>query len=308
MMNRPLRSIVAGIGRADEPDPHLSPALRIAEANGAALYLVHAYRLPDPLLSPYPEMAVFSPEVLRSTQQAVQSRLESQVAKAGGSARVEVRTVPVPADAALIDVAEEVGADLIMVGATERGTLSRTVLGTTAGRVLRTASVPVLVNRRPDSGLLRRVLMTTDLSDLSARAYQRGLAMVESLGAGDTVDVRTLLVVGDTLTTPPPARQQVLREIAESNLRPFLERASPGSPGTAGKVRLGDPATETLSEAGEWGADLVVLGTHGRGGLSRFLIGSVAESVVRQALCDVLVIPAAAVTGADAAPPPKELI
>ena len=57
---------------------------------------------------------------------------------------------------------------------------------------------------------------------------------------------------------------------------------------------MGEHTSEILAEAEEWGADILVLGTQGRGGLSRFLIGSVAESVVRRAPCDVLVIPAAA--------------
>lgn len=294
-MDQTLRRIVVGVGLTDEVDPHLPPALRLAEAQGATLYVVHAYRLPDPILYPYPEMGTFSPEVTQAAHDAVQSRLEAQVAKAGIGAKVESRTVPVPADSAIIDVAEEVGADLIIVGATERGTLSRTVLGTTAGRVLRTARVPVLVNRRPDAGPLRRVLMTTDLSDLSAQVYRRGISVVSTLSEGEEVEVRTLLVVGDDLATPPPARQSVLQQIAETELRPFLQRAAPDASVTRGKVRLGDPATEIASEAGEWGADLLVVGTHGRGGVSRFLIGSVAETIVRHALCDVLVIPAAAV-------------
>src|SRR5690606_39535490 len=68
-----------------------------------------------------------------------------------------------------LDVAEEVGADLIVVGATRRGTLARTILGTTAQRVVRAARVPVLVNRRPGHSPMRRVLLTTDLSEGSAR-------------------------------------------------------------------------------------------------------------------------------------------
>lgn len=304
-MKASLRRIVVGVGVTDEVDPHLAPAVRLAEAQGATLYVVHAYRLPDPLLYPYPEMGTFNPEVTRAAQQAVQERLEEQVAQAGGSARVECRVVPVPADAAIIEVAEEVDADLIVVGATERGTLSRTVLGTTAGRVLRAASVPVLVNRRPDSGPLRRILMTTDLSDLSGRVYRLAAPLALALGSDEGAEQRTLLVVGDDLATTPPQRQSVLQGIAEKELRPFLQEAAPEAAATEGKVRLGDPAREIIAEAEEWGADLLVVGTHGRGGISRFLIGSVAEVVVRQSLCDVLVIPAAAVNAAGEEPSRK---
>lgn len=294
-MDQSLRRIVVGIALADEVDPHLAPALRIAEAHGATLHVVHAFRIPDPLLYAYPEVATLTPDVIRAAQEATQARLEAQVAKAAGSAKVEVRVAAGPPDVAIIEVAEEVGADLVMVGATERGTLSRTVLGTTAGRVLRASSAPVLVNRRPDSKLIRRVLFTTDLSDFSGRIFGRGLQMVQALAAGDEVETRVLLVVGDNLGTPPPARVSVLQEIEQKELRPFLERAAPEAAAGHTKVRIGDPAREVLAEAGEWGADMVVVGSHGRTGVSRFLIGSVAERVVRHALCDVLVIPRAAV-------------
>ena len=56
-------------------------------------------------------------------------------------------------------------------------------------------------------------------------------------------------------------------------------------------MRLGLAATEILAEAKEWEADLLVMGTYGTTGLSRFLIGSVAETVARNAPCDVLLIP-----------------
>ena len=296
-MVQPLRRIVVGMGRIEEPDAHLRHALQLAEALGARAYVVHAYHLPDPLLYPYPEMATFDPAVLEAAQQSVQRRLEDQVSRLAGGATVECRTVPAPADASLIDTAEEVDADLIVVGATERGAVSRVILGTTAGRVLRASPRPVMVIRDPEAAPIRRVLMTTDLSELSGRVYRRALGMVEALAVGE-VELRTLLVVGDDLATPPPARMSVLKGIAESELRPFLQRVAPAASGTDGKVRLGDAAGEIAAEAKEWSADLVVVGSHGRGGISRFLIGSVAEAVVRHSPCDVLVIPAAAVTDA----------
>jgi nucleotide-binding universal stress UspA family protein len=55
-------------------------------------------------------------------------------------------------------------------------------------------------------------------------------------------------------------------------------------------VRHGDPRTAILSEADEWNADLIVLGSHGRTGLSRLLLGSVAQAVVGHAHCSVEVV------------------
>jgi len=56
------------------------------------------------------------------------------------------------------------------------------------------------------------------------------------------------------------------------------------------RVRQGDPRQEILEEAKEWGADLIVVGSHGRTGIQRWLLGSVAEHVVRHAPCSVEVV------------------
>jgi hypothetical protein len=60
----------------------------------------------------------------------------------------------------------------------------------------------------------------------------------------------------------------------------------------AGRVRIGNPSTEIVREAGEWEADLLVLGSHGRWGISQALLGSTAAATQRGARCNALVIPA----------------
>jgi len=78
-------------------------------------------------------------------------------------------------------------------------------------------------------------------------------------------------------------------EQAEAELDAFLT-SIPTVP-SGGTVRVGSPAHAILGVAGEWDADLVVLGTHGRRGLPRLFLGSVAETVLRKARCSALVIP-----------------
>jgi nucleotide-binding universal stress UspA family protein len=71
----------------------------------------------------------------------------------------------------------------------------------------------------------------------------------------------------------------------------MLQDVCPSDPGITFEHRLvmGDPATEIVRVAEEEKAELIVLGTHGRTGLSRILMGSVAEAVVRHAPCPVLI-------------------
>lgn len=80
--------------------------------------------------------------------------------------------------------------------------------------------------------------------------------------------------------------KQMMRQIASS----AVDMLSKTGCNTSYIVREGLVAQEILEEAKEWGADLIVLGTHGRRGLSRFLLGSVAQRVAAHAKCSVEII------------------
>lgn len=175
------------------------------------------------------------------------------------------------------------------------------MFGTTAQRVLRASRVPVLAHRRSETSRPRRILFTTNLSELSARVHERGLALVSALWGDRDLEMRSLFVAGDELPLPPPVHQDAMRERAETELAEFLQGVGPGPPTVEGVVRLGLAARQILAEAEAWGADLLVLGTHGRTGSSRFLMGSVAETTIQRATRDVLVFPLSALGRDDGA-------
>ena len=293
-----IRSIVLGIADAAE-DPHLEHAVALAARLGATLHVVHSYHLPDPALYPYVEMSVFGPDGLKEVHRRVQQLLEEQVRQLPIRENVECRAVPVPAAMAVLDTAREVDADLIIVGATRHGAVARAIVGTTAQRVLRRARVPVLVSRAPLEGL-RRVLVATDLSALSAKVHEHGVQLVALLEGG-AAQIRTLFVVDYAVPLMAPLEPGVLMDVGKRELDAFL--TGTGAEHADGKVRVGDPTREIAAEADAWGADLLVLGTHGRSGASRFLIGSVAEAVIRNVHCNTLVLPAAALQTDGAAGP-----
>lgn len=295
-MDKPMRTVVVGLAESQEEDPYLVPALELARRTGAEVHVVHAYQLPDPVFYPYPNVAVISPDVLDAFQASMQAQVEARVRQAAGAARVKCHAVAGPPDRVVVEMAEEMDAELVVIGATRRGTLARTILGSTAQRIVRSLGAPVLVLRDPTAAAPRRVLFTTDLSELSEDVYQRAAEILPALGgATPNTEARVLHVLGFGVPLPPPLSSMALGEAARTDLDGFLARLQPPVPPASSAIRNGDPAKEIVAEAEDWGADLLVLGTHGRGGASRFLIGSVAEAVVRNALCNVLVIPVAAV-------------
>jgi universal stress protein E len=290
----PIRTIVAAVATLDEQDPVLASAWAVAERTGARLEVVHAFELPDLVWDAYARMGYMDGDALRQYGDRVRVRLEERVREVTDSPRVRCRALVGPPAPVIQEVAAHVQADLVIVGATRRGALSRAILGTTAQRVLRGATAPVLVLRTPVPAGVRRVLLTTDLSPFSAASHEIGLDVVESLYRDDRPELRSLLVIWYGMTLPPPLRQDLLAEVAATQLDDFLGRRRERASGVEGVIRYGDPAKEIAAAAAEWEPDLLVMGTHGREGSKRFLLGSVAEGALRSARCNVLVVPPAA--------------
>ncbi len=123
---------------------------------------------------------------------------------------------------------------------------------------------------------VKKILYPTDFSSYSNQAYFHALGLAEKYGASLTfVYVHTPGGSGD-----------------RSYWRGQLEQVRPADPRIpVSHVLLeGDPATEIVRYAADAGIDVIVIGTHGRTGVDRLVMGSVAEKVMREAPCSVLVV------------------
>lgn len=267
-----IPTIVAGVSRLSRDDLALNAAAELAREAGAALHLVHAYEGPHLHALPHPgAITEYEAELRAALCQAADERC---------GARDVCHVVHGAPARALLRVAAEVRADLVVAGAGEHAGL----LASTAERVLREANVPVFVVRRPVRRPLERVLIATDLSEVSAEAHERGLDVaMATMGAPEAV--RSLLVVGAG-ALPPPLTDGALGRMARAELRRFLARCRPRPVQMQTAVRAGAPAAEIIAEAESWKADLLVMGTHGH-----VLLGSVAETAAREAPCNVLAVP-----------------
>ena len=298
-----LRTLVAGVASLDVDDPVLRFGTNLATQAGATLHAVHAVMPPQELAAPLggtmldPLAAswapAMNPAVWDDLRKELGERLAEAVHQLDPAGTVVARVMPGSASEVLVRAAEDVRPELLLVGATRRGRIGQTFLGTTAGHVLNHTHTPLLVVRESIlSAPAARVLLTTDLSDLSTRAFRLGLDLVRGIfGAHAGPEIRCLLVAGyDPALVPPPNRDKTVRA-ATVALRDFVRRHAPAGITVESVVRAGDAAEEIVIEAREWQADLVALGTHGHSGLRHLLVGSVAEAVVRDAPCNVLVVP-----------------
>jgi nucleotide-binding universal stress UspA family protein len=131
---------------------------------------------------------------------------------------------------------------------------------------------------------IRKILYPTDFSSHSNQAYFHAVTLAESHGAHLTL----MFVHTPAFRAPEGTGHESDREY----WRDQLEQIRPVDARIPVRHVLleGDPATEIVRFAEESAVDLIVMGTHGRSGLERLLMGSVAEKVMREAPCSVLVV------------------
>lgn len=138
-----------------------------------------------------------------------------------------------------------------------------------------------------------KILIALDDSEFSKRAAAEGFKLAKRLGA----HVALVFVIDRALTLGDPDAgytsheiMEKLKEEAQETLDKVMHQ-HPDHDKIYQFTPLGDPEKEIVSMAEEWGAEMIVMGTHGRSGLLHALMGSVAEHVLRKSKVPVLVVP-----------------
>lgn len=147
---------------------------------------------------------------------------------------------------------------------------------------------------------IKKILVPVDFSEGSQQALEYGIALAEKLGAQVTVlhvvDYPPPYSQVEALTMVAPAEGEVtfdtfLRKRAQEDMREFVKPYQEKGLQIPVEFESGAASDGIARAAGELGADLVVMGTHGRTGIKRLMIGSVAERTLRYSPCPVLTIP-----------------
>lgn len=259
----------------------------------------------------WPAEAMIDPEPLeRAACQQLEERLRQEVARTP----VDLRPTSVirrgrPA-LEIVAEAEAWNADLMVIGSRGHGPLSSILLGSVSEEVVDRSRIPVLVARRPR---IRRLVVAVDASAtadeaVSLLARDRTFAGLDAavvqvgppnwpwwlgVSAADTDSAEVVMELNET------ARREQQGAVDRAALT--LEAAGVS---TTCRLRAGDPADELVRAAIELDADVIVMGSHGRTGVSRLVLGSVARQVLRHAATSVLIVPAPAVRSPQVATPP----
>ncbi|HSO37474.1 MAG TPA: universal stress protein [Labilithrix sp.] len=285
---------------ATDLTPNSEPALLRGRAHAEALgvpYLV-VHVIPDVLrhhpLVPTPAENDASP-MMDVTKKAAEL-LTEQVRRVLGASADDFRAIVEIGDAEdeIVRIAEQEHAGLIVVGAKPREGSER-VLGHIAERVVRYSHATVLV-ARPGSASAKAVV-ATDFTDGSLPALAFAAMLVDKIGVEVTVvhamvlpKANALSPVFSALGSPwaPPSAAAI--EQLEGLGRTMLLNLAKEHRFAHAKQIEGEPASVILAEADAIDAEMIVVGTHGRTGLRRLLLGSTAEEIIRRSTRSVLVV------------------
>jgi nucleotide-binding universal stress UspA family protein len=298
-----LKKILVGVDFSPESDAAVKQALNIARHTGAQIVLLHVGVIPEDPSGVPDSMAGTAAAYNKVVKdQLAEDRNQLEVLREridGQGCEVSHMVVDGFADTALVDAAGEVGADLIAVGTHGRTGIKRFLLGSVAERVVRLAPCSVLVARPATeaAGGYGKILVPTDFSPTADRALDAALTLAAP-GAGiDLLHCWQLPPLAGVYYAPVKAVDDVYEGVRKS-ITESVEAASQEllARHRGADAKLGFHAVEESAAHGiqQWLEDhayeLVVTGSHGRRGVRRFLLGSVAESTVRHAPCSVLVV------------------
>ncbi len=304
-----VKKVLVATTLGESSDHVVAAAHALARGGRAELYLLHAYVIPAMYYGSPMGMSAVYPYTMEGERERVESQLEAQLHRldvAADEVAGTVLEVGTP-HRLLVSAAKDLEADVILVGASESHGPFAPLLGSTADRVLRQAHVPVWVVRPGFELPLGRVLAATDLSDLSEESLRHGLELLDGL-LDERPKLEALFVlsnierVGSVQFTP----EQVERFASQELERSTGALAEETGWQVEACLRTGLPRHEILTELDKEPADLVIVGTHGRSGFERLLMGSVAADVVRHAPSSVLVVPPAPARGGEREPALEE--
>lgn len=253
-----------------------------------------------------------SPELRERARQAVaQAVFDEARSKLPEALRANVTTVvgTRPARQGLLLCAEDVRADLLVVGARGLGPISKLLLGSVSRAVVGAARIPVLVVRPREAESQRdkfRVLWACDGSDVSQQAGRlmsqigwpsntegRVISVIESMTAGTIpawLEKKARDADSEAMAQAWVSEHEAERKQQRDLLVGYCQGLPPAFRQTEPIVAEGHAAEEILRAAHEQAIDLVVLGAHGKGTLERILIGSTSEKVLGHATCSVLIV------------------
>lgn len=278
----PLQKLLVCVDDSPDSTGAVTAGLTLARSCRSKLFLLQVvevipvYELHAPDLMPPPPQPDL--ELLKLQEEAVRSRLEgwrTEAANQGIDLEIRVHR-DTAASSGILEEAEEIQPQLIIMGRHGRTGLDRMVMGSVTAKIIGHSHFNVLVVPRQATLDFHRLLIASDGSPFSAAAWEEALSIARTAGS--------------SLMAVSVARDDAAVARTEETLQRMQEAAAQAGVPLEAQILRGRPFEAILNAAAMKQVDLIILGSHGRTGLKRLLLGSVAERVIGLASCPVLVV------------------
>lgn len=275
-------------------------AFALARSWEASLTVMNVLECPPGLDPQNPVNELYLTELMKQATSELAS-LKTRAVDRGISAHTRMAT-GIPSEEVL-SVATGEDFDLIVVGTRGKTGLAHVLLGSTAERIIRGAPCPVLaaraqpygeeqaVGNRCDPTRLDRILVPVDFLDGSFDALEyAALVAQRSRAALTLLHVLEPISYGLDFTFPHRAKRESIKAGHTKRLADLVSALASAGVSSEFLILGGLPTDSILDAVRRQAADLIVMGTHGRRGLSHALFGSIAEAVLRKSSCPVLLV------------------
>lgn len=279
-----MKRILIATDLSARSDRAVERAVRLACEHRADLTVVHVIDedLPTSIADAHEAAA----------RQAIQAHVEPLAADGGPHVSIEVVFGRASAD--ILEMSEKTQADMVVLGMHRKDALMDMFRGTTAERVIRASAVPVLLVRERASGPYSRIMVGVDFSVYARRAVEFAARLVPDgqfhfVHAYD-VPFRGFIHGQDTRREISKRVAAQFQEMIEKEMAAFLSTVE-GKAIKFEQIMQQGVVHEVLHQQVEkLKPDLLVVGTHGKTGVARAILGSMSENLLRDPPCDVLAV------------------
>ncbi|TAN42350.1 MAG: universal stress protein [Nitrospirae bacterium] len=290
----PIKHILLSTDGSDFSEGAINQAIYFASSCIAKLSIIH-------VLEVNPEFETEGPKYVEAMERAAKEHLDfirGLAAQKNVECDVIVRRTDEPYKA-IVEEAAKRNSDVIVMGRRGKSALEKIFMGSVTARVIGHTHVNVLVVPRKAEINCKNILVATDGSDFSALAVSKAVDISKRCESKLNI---VSVVPSEMLMNVEPDTGYVQQQIdimlaeavsmTEDNIKNALAIAEKSGVKAEGAVLWGRPYDSIVETAKKKSIDLIVVGSHGRTGLNRFLMGSVAERVVGLSHCAVLVVKA----------------
>lgn len=266
-----LNSVMIATDGSEYSAGAIRTGLALAQARGARLtgFSVSIYN---------PEYSTLVPNLGEEAEKRARQALQGFIEAAGESAATLTVEASDPAQG-IVEGSRQANADVIIMGRRGKRGMARMMVGDATVKVIGQADCAVLVCPRAARLWEKRILLATDGSPHSEAAAGTAGHFAKQAGLPVTV-----------VSVVTSSHSSARRQEAEQAVAGKVERLKAMGVDVEGRIVEGRPDEAIVKAAEDVAADLIVMGSHGRTGLIKVLLGSVAERVIGQASCPVLVV------------------